>query len=280
MGNSVAYGASENFNIAGYQITHIIPHSPADKAGLSVYFDFIIELDDISVTTEDREFFLNYVSKSVEQPIKMQVFSTKTMTKREVSLTPSKQWGGTGLMGCTIRYEIVKNAIENSWHVLSVSANSAAQKAGLKECSDFIVGYDKTLFEHSNHLQELIGNIRRTLTLLVYNLDTDTFRYVFVDLDASKSIGMDIGNGYLHQIPVNKQANPITRTSNTYMDPRVRELEADYITVIDNRYAEDDDESCGEKSLRLEYVSAMVKPVSYNLPIKCEHNKMQLEHVK
>ena len=82
MGNTLGDINSEHFNIAGYQITHILPASPADKAGLSLYFDFITDLDDISITTEDRNFFLTYVSKSVKQPIKMNVFSTKTMTRR------------------------------------------------------------------------------------------------------------------------------------------------------------------------------------------------------
>ncbi len=96
------------------------------------------------------------------------------------------------------------------------------------------------------------------LALLVYNLDTDSFRYVYIELDAAKSLGMDIGNGYLHQIPVNKQANCITRTENTYTEPTAIELESDYITVIDNR----GEEEPFEQPPQMEYVSALVKSIT------------------
>ncbi|KAL0486016.1 hypothetical protein AKO1_012215 [Acrasis kona] len=252
MGNTIGDATGIDFaDIAGYQITHIVPGSPADKAGLSVYFDFIIELDDISVQVEERQFFLDYVSKSLEQSIRMKVFSTKTMTLRELIVTPSKQNGGKGLMGCGIRYETVQNAIENTWHVLSVASGSPAEKAGLQASSDFIIGCDQVIFEHSNQLQDILNQVDDAITLILYNLPSDTFRYAYVDLGGTKSMGIDIANGYLHQIPVNKQASPITRMINPNAAP---------LDVLDT--STHDISSLPPDIPELLYVSALVKDVS------------------
>ena len=49
-------------NIVGYQVISVASHSPAEKAGLCPYFDFILSMDDIDLTQENRQFFLTYVS--------------------------------------------------------------------------------------------------------------------------------------------------------------------------------------------------------------------------
>lgn len=60
MGNSVPTNIPSE-NIVGYQVISVAPHSPAEKAGLCPYFDFILSMDDIDLSIEDRQFFLTYV---------------------------------------------------------------------------------------------------------------------------------------------------------------------------------------------------------------------------
>ncbi|KAL9657212.1 hypothetical protein ABK040_011434 [Willaertia magna] len=79
-------------NIIGYQVVCVSHNSPAEKAGLCPYFDFILAIDDIDVTQEDRQFFLTYIGRSINQPLKMTVFSLKYMKNRSVTLIPTNDW--------------------------------------------------------------------------------------------------------------------------------------------------------------------------------------------
>lgn len=55
---------------------------------------------------------------SVEKPVKMLVYSSKTLELRESTVTPSNLWGGQGLLGVSIRFCSFEGANENVWHVL------------------------------------------------------------------------------------------------------------------------------------------------------------------
>lgn len=55
---------------------------------------------------------------NVEKPVKMEVYSTKTMRIRELEVVPSNMWGGQGLLGASVRFCSFQGANENIWHVL------------------------------------------------------------------------------------------------------------------------------------------------------------------
>lgn len=55
---------------------------------------------------------------NVERPIKMLLYSSKTLAVRETTVTPSNMWGGQGLLGVSIRFCSFEGANENVWHVL------------------------------------------------------------------------------------------------------------------------------------------------------------------
>lgn len=55
---------------------------------------------------------------NVEKPVKLEVFSTKTMKVREVEVVPSNMWGGQGLLGASVRFCSFRRASEHVWHVL------------------------------------------------------------------------------------------------------------------------------------------------------------------
>lgn len=48
----------------------------------------------------------------------MTVYSSKSQTVRHVNITPSKTWGGQGLLGVSIRFCSFEGANENVWHIL------------------------------------------------------------------------------------------------------------------------------------------------------------------
>lgn len=54
----------------------------------------------------------------MEKPVKLQVFSTKSMKVREVEVVPSNMWGGQGLLGTSLCFCSFCRASEHVWRML------------------------------------------------------------------------------------------------------------------------------------------------------------------
>lgn len=67
---------------------------------------------------KDNDTLKDLLKASVEKPVKMLVYSSKTLELREATVTPSNLWGGQGLLGVSIRFCSFEGANENVWHVL------------------------------------------------------------------------------------------------------------------------------------------------------------------
>ncbi len=67
---------------------------------------------------KDNDTLKDILKASVEKPVKMLVYSSKTLELREATVTPSNMWGGQGLLGVSIRFCSFEGANENVWHVL------------------------------------------------------------------------------------------------------------------------------------------------------------------
>lgn len=61
----------------------------------------------------------------------MSVYNSRLDTLREVSIVPSRNWGGKTLLGASIRYCQASEVNDRVWHVLEVSFESPAHRAGL-----------------------------------------------------------------------------------------------------------------------------------------------------
>uniref|UniRef100_A0A8C4IAB4 Golgi reassembly stacking protein 1a n=1 Tax=Dicentrarchus labrax TaxID=13489 RepID=A0A8C4IAB4_DICLA len=165
------------------------PSSPAEKAGLQPFFDFILQ-----------KMYLIFLLA-----VKMEVYSTKTTRVRELEVLPSNMWGGQGLLGASVRFCSYQGANENVWHVLDVEASSPAALAGLQPHSDYIVGADQVLQDSEDFFSLIEAHEGKPLKLLVYNTQTDVCREVVVTPNGAwggeGSLGCGIGYGYLHRIP-------------------------------------------------------------------------------
>ena len=53
---------------------------------------------------QDNDTLKDLLKSNIEKPVKMTVYSSKTQSVRDVSITPSHNWGGQGLLGVSIRY--------------------------------------------------------------------------------------------------------------------------------------------------------------------------------
>lgn len=156
----------------------------------------------------------------------MTVFSSKTQSVRSVSIEPSEEWGGQGLLGVSIRFCSFEGANENVWHVLEVHPSSPAELAGLRSFTDYVIGADSVLHESEDLFALVEAHEGRSLKLYVYNSADDICREVTITphrgWGGEGSLGCGIGYGYLHRIPV--RSFPSTMTIHPTTGTKVPEV--------------------------------------------------------
>lgn len=189
---------------SGYHVHGVQDISPAQKAGLEPFFDFILSIGNTRLNKES-DLLKDLLKANVEKPVKLEVYNTKTQRVRELEVVPSNMWGGQGLLGASVRFCSFEGANENVWHVLDVEAHSPASLAGLQAYHDFIVGADQVLQDSEDFFSLIEANEGKPLKLLVYNTQSDQCREVVVTPNGAwggeGSLGCGIGYGYLHRIP-------------------------------------------------------------------------------
>ncbi|MED6250516.1 Golgi reassembly-stacking protein 1 [Ataeniobius toweri] len=204
MGLSQSSLLSDGGSNSGYHVHGVQADSPALKAGLEPFFDFILSIGNTRLNKES-DLLRDLLKANVEKAVKLEVYSSKTQRVRELEVTPSNMWGGQGLLGASIRFCSFEGANENVWHVLDVEGNSPAALAGLIAHDDFIVGADQVLQDSEDFFSLIEANEGKPLKLLVYNTRTDQCRETAVTPNGAwggeGSLGCGIGYGYLHRIP-------------------------------------------------------------------------------
>ncbi|XP_029461608.1 Golgi reassembly-stacking protein 2 isoform X2 [Rhinatrema bivittatum] len=202
-------GASQSVEIPGggtegYHVLRVQDNSPGHRSGLEPFFDFIVSINGARLN-KDNDTLKDLLKANVEKPVKMEVYSSKTLELRETSVTPSNLWGGQGLLGVSIRFCSFDGANENVWHVLEVEPNSPAALAGLRPHSDYVIGADTVMNESEDLFSLIETHEGKPLKLYVYNTDTDNCREVIITPNSAwggeGSLGCGIGYGYLHRIP-------------------------------------------------------------------------------
>eukprot|EP01059_Diplonema_ambulator_P008348 TRINITY_DN1795_c0_g1_i1.p1 TRINITY_DN1795_c0_g1~~TRINITY_DN1795_c0_g1_i1.p1 ORF type:complete len:718 (+),score=172.54 TRINITY_DN1795_c0_g1_i1:29-2155(+) len=222
--------------VYGLQVGSLLPRSPASNAGLLPFFDFIVKVDTYELNEDSVSFFRDYLKKHLGSPVKLTVYNSKLLCLRELTLVPSDGWGGNGLLGCSLEWS---NTVM-SWHVTSINPESPLNGVLVAE-KDFIIGLEAvpgdpnhpiiTLFcdkddFHSRLTEKMQLRLERRspdkLLLLVYDNSDNTIREVYADLGRSPSLGIDVGNGYLHNIPPGKEL-PVVRSFIEFRDGQVAE---------------------------------------------------------
>ncbi|RVE58025.1 hypothetical protein OJAV_G00204910 [Oryzias javanicus] len=188
----------------GYHVLKVQENSPGHQAGLEPFFDFIISVCDTRLN-RDNDTLKELLKINVERPVKMLLYSSKTLSVREATVTPSNTWGGRGLLGVSIRFCSFQGANENVWHVLEVEPNSPASLAGLRAYVDYIIGADADMNEGEDLFSLIEAHEGRELKMYVYSTDADNCREVIItpnsEWGGKGSLGCGIGFGYLHRIP-------------------------------------------------------------------------------
>ncbi|KAJ1341217.1 hypothetical protein BSLG_004222 [Batrachochytrium salamandrivorans] len=100
----------------GYHVMQVVPNSPAFKAGLEVYFDYITHASDIVVIPEKNDY---------------------------------------GLLGCSVRF-VISMACRIISGTLLLHADSPAETAGLCPQTDYIIGTPHTSLEDKDEFYTLV----------------------------------------------------------------------------------------------------------------------------
>ena len=212
----------DGIDTLGYRVLGVQPNSPASSAGLVSFFDFLVgcngrmllgrsideegnEIDEDDPDYDDVD-FPALLRESIGVELDMLVWNIKSQTQRIVKLTPSKDWGGTGLLGVTIRLDDYAEADERLIRVLSVEHNSPAAIAGLEAEADYLLGTTTVSFDTDAALAGVLRqHVDKVVELYVYNTNSDVVRVVTLMPTTSWGgqglLGAEVGTGYLHRLP-------------------------------------------------------------------------------
>ena len=80
----------------------MIPNSPADLAGLLPYGDYIIGTPEGSLRGESG--LVELVEDYLSRPLRLYVYNHEYNVTRLLTITPSRNWGGEGALGCVLGY--------------------------------------------------------------------------------------------------------------------------------------------------------------------------------
>jgi len=207
-------GNEQSSAFAGYRVLSVLPNSPGSSAHLDTYFDFIVEAAGVRLDTLERP-FTDIILKHVGKILQLKVFNCMTQTERMLDLTPRNDWGGSGLLGITIRFDNYEHANSEVVHVLNVEKNSPAERAGLRSSSDYMLGTSDVVFHDENELAETCAAfVGQSVPVYVYNSDDERVRIVTLmpsyEWGGEGLLGCDIGSGYLHQLPDRRSNSEMT----------------------------------------------------------------------
>jgi S1-C subfamily serine protease len=189
----------------GFRVHRVEPNSPGYDAGLESIIDYIVVANGVRLDSDDGS-FVRMIQENKGKEMRLCVFNTHTLRTRETILLPNDQWGGTGLLGITIRFDVLQSLDKHTLHVLDVYPDSPASAAGLDEFNDYILGCGDLLFDGPDEFGEIVQhNTSRPVRLYVYNVRTESMREVMITPDTNWGgegcLGCGVGAGYLHQLP-------------------------------------------------------------------------------
>lgn len=85
-----------------WHVLDVAPNSPADLAGLLPYSDFILGSPEAALHGESG--LSELVDDHIGRPLRLYVYNNEYDVAREVTIQPSREWGGEGALGCVLGY--------------------------------------------------------------------------------------------------------------------------------------------------------------------------------
>ncbi|OAA64810.1 golgi reassembly stacking protein [Cordyceps fumosorosea ARSEF 2679] len=85
-----------------WHVLDVPTNSPADLAGLLPYSDYVLGSPEGALHGESA--LGELVEDFVGRPLRLHVYNNEYDVTREVTIQPSREWGGHGAIGCTLGY--------------------------------------------------------------------------------------------------------------------------------------------------------------------------------
>lgn len=102
LGVNIRFVRLKNANEHVWHVLDVYPSSPAQAAGLEPHTDYIVGTPE--VIFDDGEDFFTLINSNMNKPIQLYVYSIRTNSIRQVTITPNRKWGGNGSLGCDVGY--------------------------------------------------------------------------------------------------------------------------------------------------------------------------------
>lgn len=214
--------SAEEADAVGYRVLGVQPQSPASGAGLVSFFDFVVECDGVELKELDST-LIDKIKGFEDKPLGCKIYNIKSRTSRDVTITPSRNWGGQGMLGVTIRFDTYYKADERLVRVLEVEEQGPASLAGFTPGTDYLLGTAERAFADTLTLdEECNSHVDTPVEFYVYNADTDQVRVATVlptrDWGPPNShkglLGASVAFGYLHRLPARSR-----RTNGVSLEP-------------------------------------------------------------
>lgn len=85
-----------------WHVLDVAPNSPADHAALLPYSDYILGSPEGALHGEGA--LGELVEDHIGRPLRLYVYNNEYNVTREVTIQPSRGWGGEGALGCVLGY--------------------------------------------------------------------------------------------------------------------------------------------------------------------------------
>lgn len=104
----------------GFRVIEIMEDSPANKAKLIPFLDFIIGTENQKYNKKFfyHEFF-NLIMKNENKKIKLKIFNIIDQKIRLIEIIPNSKWkNADGILGVKLRYESINQCSKNIFKIL------------------------------------------------------------------------------------------------------------------------------------------------------------------
>lgn len=230
-----AYFSNTKFNKYGLRVISVKPESKASELKFESWFDYIIGINGHEIPTgyndqhqlvPNYEYLIKEIENCKNRSVIFEVWNAKGGVLKNIEVNIKELSSSSNLDDIPIDQKpnnIVQQSFEKigvsiQWtplitatfvyHVLEIHPNSPAERAGLIEHSDYIIGAQDGLLATGG--EDLLGRLitskkNQSLILYVYNHDYDVVRPVtiqpFENWGGAGLLGCGVGYGFLHRLP-------------------------------------------------------------------------------
>lgn len=139
-----------SINVASniWHILDVPANSPADIAGLLPYSDYIIGSPDGVLLGENG--LGELVESYIRRPLRLYIYNNEFDVTREITINPSRDWGGEGALGCVLGF--------GALHRLPAPLNEPIDEPGqtLFETENFNLS-DNKAFQQNDTTTQFLG---------------------------------------------------------------------------------------------------------------------------